>query len=144
MTAAEFIELAEKITVMGPAGVRSASSRAYYGAYHRAIEFFGHLQIVLPKNNHAIARECLLLAKNEHASAAANDVNDLQSRRIAADYRLSDLSVVRINFGEASITLAKKAVQHLQHFSNACDQDEILKQNLIGIFRNHLKMRTRR
>ncbi len=129
---------------MGPAGVRSATSRAYYGAYHRAIEVFGRLQIVLPKNNHAIARECLLLSKNDHASAAAKDLNDLQSRRIAADYRLPDLSVERINFAEASITLAKKAVRHLQHFSDACDQDELLKQNLISVFRSHLKMRTGR
>lgn len=103
----EFIRFAEKLAVQPspvPAALRSAASRAYYGAYHLTLEFIESLGFS-PGYNHDLPRwlaNCPLLAARKLGQKLA----DLQSNRVKADYRLAQLDTESPSFARQSVELA--------------------------------------
>src|SRR5688500_14353012 len=95
MDPAEFITLSSKLVAMGRAGARSAISRAYYGAFHLALEALAEFRVAPAANGRAHNLVPLFLdcADSPHADAAASSLKDLYTKRIAVDYRLSDADV---------------------------------------------------
>jgi uncharacterized protein (UPF0332 family) len=67
---------------------RSATSRAYYAAFHVACELLRTLGFVVPKADraHAYAWRRLSYCGDTSIEEAARNLNDLRSRRNKADY----------------------------------------------------------
>ena len=93
MTGNEFIILAGKLaTSADEASLRSAVSRAYYGAFHLAIQFLNDIERPVPQNANAhvyVARQ-LQRSGQSDAFRAGSLLGDLHSDRIKADYRLDN------------------------------------------------------
>jgi hypothetical protein len=95
MSPEEFLSLAGRLAAMGAGGeaaVRTIVSRAYYGAFHFALEFLVELGFQVPANAnaHGLVRRMLLGSHHPEAARIAALLGDLHSDRIRADYRLSD------------------------------------------------------
>src|SRR5580704_1421606 len=95
MTGDDFIALASRLLLSNigdpEARYRSAVSRAYYGAYHLAIEFLSGIGFRVSGNSecHEEAYRALLNSGNLDAVTAARLLNDLRNSRNEADYRLT-------------------------------------------------------
>lgn len=96
MNGQEFIDLAGSLvanTAVGsqPARSRTAISRAYYGAFHRAVELLAELDVEVPQNHqgHEEAYRKLFQSGIADAREAARLLHDLRGERIAADYKLA-------------------------------------------------------
>jgi hypothetical protein len=91
----DFISLAIRLS-NGPieADLRSAVSRAYYGAFHVARQFLQDCGLRLLRKEldaaevHRKVRYCLSAARNADATFAANRLKSLRERRNIADYDL--------------------------------------------------------
>jgi hypothetical protein len=85
-----FIAIAESTASSGPAGARSAVSRAYYGAFHIALNALKSIGVVMHGNgtSHVKTVQCLQQLPNENAKKAGQLLGDLHSYRLKADYRL--------------------------------------------------------
>jgi len=94
MNGQDFIEIAGKL-VANPIGNeaarnRTAISRAYYGAFHRAVEFLARFHVTIPSNpnsHHEVYRK-LYQTNIPRAREAAHLLNDLRGERNRADYDL--------------------------------------------------------
>jgi uncharacterized protein (UPF0332 family) len=85
----EFIRFAGLIVARfstDEAGLRTAISRAYYGAYHLAIALLN--RVCSARLDHGSVRRLLLESGIQAAVHAGRQLGDLQSDRIKADYRL--------------------------------------------------------
>lgn len=69
---------------------RSAISRAYYGAFHLAVEFLSEFGATVPRGpqGHEIAWRSLYSLPIRAAKDAANHLNELRGIRNKADYAL--------------------------------------------------------
>ena len=91
MTGNEFLILAGKLTTSADeASLRSAVSRAYYGAFHLSTQFLEDIERPVPKNAHVYVARQLQRSGQADACRAGSLLGDLQSKRIKADYRLDD------------------------------------------------------
>ncbi len=111
MTGDDFIALADKLgSNQDEASLRSAVSRAYYGAFHLAREFLEAIRRPVPRNVNAhveVARQ-LQRSGQRDAYRAGSLLGDLHSKRIKADYRLDDQRVGTIPFTELCIETARE------------------------------------
>ncbi|MEX2139142.1 MAG: hypothetical protein WD894_07775 [Pirellulales bacterium] len=92
MNADEFIRFAGLLVARFPsdeAALRTAVSRAYYGAYHLAIDLLS--RVCGERFDHGSVRRLLKESGNPIAQNAGRQLDDLQSDRIKADYRLDAL-----------------------------------------------------
>ncbi|HVC97114.1 MAG TPA: hypothetical protein VND64_25775 [Pirellulales bacterium] len=111
MTGSDFIAVAiQLLTTDNEARLRSAVSRAYYGAFHDVREFVESLGVAVPRYDvHDKLWWCLRQAGERDAVLAGNALNVLRSDRNAADYnlkaRLFTRDVVRVK-----VELAVKVV----------------------------------
>ncbi len=110
MKATEFLELAEKICDSGPAGARSATSRAYYGVFHLALTTMRSTGVELSQNanSHSNAAQCLLAMPSENAKKAGSLLGDLHGSRVKADYRLSNADAENPVAAKLAIAQARK------------------------------------
>ena len=98
----EFLDLARSLIGRTPGGStdeaawRSAVSRAYYAAYHVALDYAVSKALppaVLPPGNKAGAHERLIrqylqnFPKTDPGFAVGSELSDLKGRRVRADYR---------------------------------------------------------
>ncbi len=105
MTGHEFIALAGRLaTSNDEAALRSAVSRAYYGAFHLAIAFLAELDC--PTNGHGEPPRRLSESGNENARLAGQLLNELQGARVKADYKLNDHRVAAIEFARHQVEVA--------------------------------------
>jgi hypothetical protein len=89
MRANEFTAFAERLAVQPattPAGIRSASSRAYYGAYHQTREFLLALGFATGQQHNL--QLWFIDCTEPIAHELGKLLGELQSDRILADYRL--------------------------------------------------------
>lgn len=98
MDGKDFIALAGKLAAVPSADeatYRTAVSRAYYGAFHVARTFLVELgfEPVRNANVHAYVRRHLSGSGDADAVLASELLDDLQSARNRADYRLDDPEV---------------------------------------------------
>ena len=132
MDPTEFVVVAGKIVGFGPAGARSAVSRAYYGAYHFGVCVLEEFQSAPPGNNkqHNLVPEFILTAGHPDGNRAARLLADLHGERIKADYRLENHSVETLEFAQSGVTTAEEIVRLLTLFVTACRSDSALQQSL--------------
>ena len=93
MTGRDFVACAEQFA-RGPteAVLRSAVSRAYYGAFHEALALLHACGVWLPKTEqiHVKVGHCLLDCGTPDAAEAGRELEILRSKRKVADYDLND------------------------------------------------------
>lgn len=99
MTGDEFLKLASQLFVQSrtpsEALLRTVISRAYYAAYHVALEFL--VELGLPEtSDHGVPPQWLENSGNVDAIAAGRNLRDLYSARRKADYDLKSARAVRI------------------------------------------------
>jgi hypothetical protein len=95
MGAKDFVSLAFSILQIAdlrPARCRTAIGRAYYGAFHVAIETLAvvHVQVYEGPQAHEHVVRLLHHGNDHELRFAANSLGNLRSWRNSADYRLSD------------------------------------------------------
>ncbi len=109
MNGNDFIQLAGRLaTSAEPASLRSAVSRAYYGAFHLAGEFLadiGH-PVARNANAHVLVARMLQSSGQPDAVRAGSLLGDLHSDRIKADYRLDDHRVETSAFARLKVESA--------------------------------------
>ena len=109
MTGDDFINLGGKLaTSADEASLRSAVSRAYYGAFHLASAFLEEIERPVPRNTHAhvqVARKLQGFGQPE-AYRAGSLLGDLHTERIKADYRLDDKRVGTSAFSKTCVETA--------------------------------------
>jgi uncharacterized protein (UPF0332 family) len=91
MDARKFLDLARRMAASGAEEEwRTATSRAYYSAFHVACGLMADLGFTVPKAEQAHAYLWLRLQNSGHATVAmaGRDLNDLRRRRNTADYDL--------------------------------------------------------
>ena len=109
MTGDDFIHLAGKLaTSVDEAALRSAVSRAYYGAFHLALQFLEDIERRIPRNAQAHVQATRTLQNSAHPDAyrAGSLLGDLHTERIKADYRLDDKRVGTSAFARTCVETA--------------------------------------
>ena len=129
MNGEEFIAISKICLSLGEAGCRSATSRAYYGAFHLTLDLLRELQCPLPDRcGHDKPINCLgYAAPGSSARAASTLLGNLQNRRIRADYQLQELGAGEALYGEYSIAIAENVASLLREFRQECDAEPALK-----------------
>ncbi len=121
----EFIVLSARIVSFGEAGARSAVSRAYYGAFHCALECLVRLQTSANANgaSHAVVPQFFQSATHNSAIEAGHLLSDLHSDRVKADYQLSNSKCDARGFAKSCIESANAIVDRINLFEQACKND---------------------
>lgn len=114
MKPVDFIVVA-KILAAGPdeAHWRSAVSRAYYGAFHAALQLLASYGITFPKASsaHEKVAQCLQNSGDEELAEAGRRVASLREKRNIADYHLDDkrltvAEAVSFELGRADVVIS--------------------------------------
>jgi uncharacterized protein (UPF0332 family) len=109
MNGEDFIAFAGRIAAGakgGAADFRSAVSRAYYGAYHLAVDFLISTG-ANPPADHGEIQRMLYRTGNANARMASRFLGDLQSHRVKADYHLHQKSVETAAFAMQCVEQAR-------------------------------------
>lgn len=132
MKPAEFIVFAGRVVSLGPAGARSAISRAYYGAFHVALEVLRELVGEGPggPKAHVLVPQFLASSHDQDAMLASSLLSDLLGARIRADYRLSNSSVERMILAMDKVESARAVESKLASFAERCRQEPAAIQRL--------------
>jgi uncharacterized protein (UPF0332 family) len=125
MTGDDFITLAGWIVASGAdaARCRSAISRAYYGAFHLALDFIEDIGCTVHRNASAhIQVQRLLKSSGHHAVEEAGSLlEDLHSDRNNADYRFKNTAVEDQTFAKLRVEMAMKIRSALKE----CEKEPI-------------------
>src|SRR5262245_49252200 len=108
MTGEDFITLAGKLaaaTGATEASLRTAVSRAYYGAFHIVKRFFDDVGVKVSRD-HGEYQRCLMQCAHPRAVLAGRYLNDLHTSRIKADYDLTNRDVSDGGFAKECVELA--------------------------------------
>lgn len=118
MKAHEFLTLADSICNQGPAGARSATSRAYYGVFHLALAALSETGVVISENSnsHSNAAQCLQNVPSENAKNAGSLLGILHGSRVQADYRLKTLDADNLTVAKLAIAQARRIESFLMQF----------------------------
>ncbi len=136
MTPEDFIRFAGLLVAKFPAdeaAVRTAVSRAYYGAFHLAVELLHELSI--SQLDHGSIRRYLMESGVMAAVEAGSKLNDLQSDRVKPDYRLD--SKIDVPFAKANVERAQMVHDLLSRFDADAAKLELL--NGINAYRQRMK-----
>jgi len=92
-----------------PGSPRSAISRAYYATYHTAVQALEGIGISPGRGpgGHQRVQDLLSNADDGELATVASKIGDFRSKRIAADYHLSDTSVENQKTARCYVNLAK-------------------------------------
>lgn len=131
MTGEEFIGLAGRLAVgaaSGEAAFRSATSRAYYGAYHLAISLLADLGYPLPANANGHVYVQRVLAGSGHPAArqAGFLSGDLHGDRINADYKLQNHVVGTQQFAKLRVEAAIAIQTRLSSYATEPARSELM------------------
>lgn len=134
MNGRDFIQIASRFVTIGEAGSRSATSRAYYGAFHAALELFEELDCAIPRSGkaHNLVPICLSESNVEEAKLAGLGLNRLHTKRIKADYRLDDATIGRTDAGRLSVESASDITQFLDILRDKCDANDSLRDEFVN------------
>jgi hypothetical protein len=130
MQPGEFITIAGRLASMqlGAAGARTAVSRAYYGAFHLAMNVLELFATAPPRNGqgHVLVPAFLESANHMDSTIAASLLQDLHTSRIKADYQIRDARIETPEFARFEIEVAMEIQKRLLSFSDACRSDPAL------------------
>lgn len=133
MNGKDFIQITGRFATVGEAGSRSATSRAYYGAFHAALELFEEFGCAIPSSgkSHNLVPICLGKSNIAEARRAGRELSDLHSKRIRADYRLDDARVGRTETGRRSVEAADDVARLLDVVRKECNVNASLRDEFI-------------
>lgn len=106
----------------GEAVLRSAVSRAYYGAFHRSQEFLEHvLRIRMEKGptQHTKIPKALGFTGATEIISIGHRLEDLKNRRHSADYRIADAKAGSRQIADLAIQDAQSIRSTLDRFAAA-------------------------
>ena len=130
MQPGEFITIAGRLASMnlGAAGARTAISRAYYGAFHLAVNLLEQFATAPRRNGqgHVLVPAFLGSANHVDATIAASLLQDLHTSRIKADYQINDARIETPEFARSEIEVAMEVQKRLASFADACRSDPAL------------------
>jgi len=107
----DFLALAAKLFAAGgEAELRTAVSRAYYGAFHQAHLLVSACGVVLSRDAsaHKHVAYCLQHSDDADLIAAGRKLDSLRAERNAADYRLDDRGFRDRNFVQLCLARAEQ------------------------------------
>jgi len=109
MNGRDFLATAQKLTAVGavPPDLRSAMSRAYYAAYHAALEYCTRCGVTFSTHSsdaHTTMPRCFDACTTAEAKDLYRMLNALRADRKTADYDLADSKFE----GAANVTLRIK------------------------------------
>ena len=118
----EFLKLASTlVTQSQPAQIRTAISRAYYAVFNTAAQFLADLGFPLPRAGvHVAVQHRLQNCADLKIKRIGSELTDLHTKRIQADYRLSQKS---IEGQRTALTVISQADRMMQALEN-CIADE--------------------
>lgn len=121
MDAADFISLAVRLSgSRREADLRTAVSRAYYGAFHLACGFVEDCGVRLAARElykveaHQKVRFCLDASRSDDAELVAEKLSSLRQQRNEADYDLDSLNFKNSSLAGLAIRAAQEIVDGLQ------------------------------
>lgn len=131
MTGDAFIRLAGKMAAQSStdeAALRTAVSRAYYGAFHIARQFLEELGVSTVANAqiHGFVRHCLIGSGDAELQQAGSLLSTLHTDRIRADYRLHLQQFASLDEVRGSIESADRVRAILEN-SQRSDSREALR-----------------
>ena len=140
MKAEDFIDFAGRVAALSEAGSRSAVSRAYYGAFHLAIELLRELGCKLAaRESHGFVSILFENAGVEDARNAGRLLAALRSDRVAADYSLDDKQVGTSKFAMQSVESAHEIRIRLTAVRIAC-QNQVVRDHLCNAINAQLEI----
>ena len=116
MTGHDFIACAERLAQSSAeAELRSAVSRAYYGAFHEALSLLRDSGVRLPKTEqvHVKVGFCLRDCGDVMAAKAGRQLELLRNERRAADYELGDARFSDGHKVQAEVARARRIADYL-------------------------------
>jgi uncharacterized protein (UPF0332 family) len=134
MTPLAFLDLANRLVIdsRDPASVRTATSRAYYAAFHsvRTVMFSSWRQPeLIGGNEHRLLQQCLINSDVPEACAIGKLLENLHDHRKSADYDLLDADFDSPQNAEVCIERATDIIAKL----NACEAGVLGAQIRAGI-----------
>ena len=116
MKPADFLDLAEHLLTHGTeAALRTAVSRAYYGAFHRAVLLIREMGVALPvgPESHQKVRFCLMESGEASSLRAGDMLQSLRQDRNLADYDLAASTKFNTKFAHQHIVRAREVLSLL-------------------------------
>ncbi len=112
MDANDFIEVAEQLLKDGnEPRLRTAVSRAYYGAFHAARRFLQDCGVEVPKSDvHEKLRWCLQESSSPDLASASRQLDALRAARNKADYDLSDATFKKLSPARLQVKTSRAIV----------------------------------
>jgi uncharacterized protein (UPF0332 family) len=114
MRGRDFVACAEQFARGSTEAVlRSAVSRAYYGAFHEALSLLHACGVRLPKTEHVHVKVvyCLQDCGDPDAAKAGRQLEILRSKRTVADYDLADNRFAATAAAGTEITRARQILE---------------------------------
>jgi hypothetical protein len=121
MHAKEFAGVASRlsqIAAAGPADFRTSISRAYFAAYHVAIEALTRIGAVLHARpgGHSEVANCLIASGDDAVRDAGRAKSDPHTRRIHADYLMARSDVETGTSAQSACEIAHDIICELESF----------------------------
>jgi uncharacterized protein (UPF0332 family) len=147
MTGDDFIQVASKwaASAADEPTWRSSTSRAYYGAFHRARSFLednlGITERFRGKDSHSKIWNALIASGEPEAKEAGEKLSRLINRRHDADYDLDNLDIGKQKAAQYSVLAADEIRSHIKKAIENCKNTTVLNdaksrvQAIIGRFR---------
>ena len=125
----EFQDLASKlVTGASAAEIRTAVSRAYYATFHVGIELLESMEFRISKgpSGHGEVRDHLSNGGAPEIQAVGQQLSDLHSKRIRADYRLDRRDVENRKTALADIEQANRMIQTLDELREEPKRSQVI------------------
>jgi len=126
MIPSDFLDLARTLTAKdGAARCRTGISRAYYAAYHSALELCEErleVRVLGKSEKHSNTSLCLRHSGDDAARIIAKLLDDLYQKRVWADYRLDRTDVESAKTARYYVDMAERALRELHQLTDEPDR----------------------
>jgi uncharacterized protein (UPF0332 family) len=125
MNGQDFLAFASKIAVLHsqPAAIRSAISRAYYGAFHSAVQLLHELSLKTEARHGSVWMDFMTPPQIE-SQAIGNHLRELHAYRVAADYQLGRVDVEETQLAMICVETAEHVVSLVALLQEMLQQDK--------------------
>ncbi len=124
----DFLEVAKKLSQGGTAAeFRTSVSRAYYATFHVGVAFLKDIGCPISKGPHAHGevRNNLSNCGDAELAEVSSKLADLHTKRIIADYRLSDVNYDKQKTSQAVTVQAERMIQAMDRCGSGSRRDNI-------------------
>lgn len=124
----DFLEVAKKLSQGGTAAeYRTAVSRAYYATFHVGAAFLKDIGCLISEGPqaHGEVRNDLSNCGDAELAGVGSQLADLHTKRIIADYRLSDVKYDNQKTSQAVTVQAERMIHALDRCGSGARRDDI-------------------